>query len=154
MKKLGERLSNMPAKRDDDTLYGELLASNLKKLSEINKLQVKHEIDNIVFRYLLKEQEKQSSYSLPVSSNQPLFHSTTPNIPESSASLPVQDRTLAQMGVSELQNTVSPTHRVQSSNEPVSPVYKVSWKSMLQDEMYNNQYTPGYLFQRQRDTSC
>lgn len=55
MKKLREKLSEN-GKKDDDTLYSELLSTKLRKLSVANKLRAKHDIDNLMFKYLLQEE--------------------------------------------------------------------------------------------------
>ena len=43
-KKLTQRSTQSPAPKDDDILYRELLLSNLRKLSEMQKFQAKHKI--------------------------------------------------------------------------------------------------------------
>ena len=49
-----DRLSS---KKDEDQLFGELLATKLRKLSKLSKLKAKHEIDGIMFRYQLQDEE-------------------------------------------------------------------------------------------------
>ena len=56
MYKLRDRLSSNNEK-DDDQLYGDLLATKLRKLSKINKLKAKHQIDNIMFQFQLEDEE-------------------------------------------------------------------------------------------------
>lgn len=51
MQSLKERLGS---KKDEDQLYGDLLATKMRKLSKINKLKAKHEIDNIMFKFQLE----------------------------------------------------------------------------------------------------
>lgn len=48
MLKLKEKLGT---KKDEDQLYGKLLAAKLRKLTKLSKLKAKHEIDNLVFKY-------------------------------------------------------------------------------------------------------
>ena len=56
MNKLKEKLN---LKKDDDQLYGDLLATKLPRLSSLNKLLAKHEIDNITFKFMLHNEEDQ-----------------------------------------------------------------------------------------------
>ena len=56
MNKLNEQLNS---KKDDNQLYGEMLATKLRILSSSNKLHAKHEIDNIMFKYKLRNEEDQ-----------------------------------------------------------------------------------------------
>ena len=60
MKKLGEKLEHPqePKQKDDDTLYGELLTAKLEKLSGLNKLRAKYEIDNLMFKYMIAHEEE------------------------------------------------------------------------------------------------
>ena len=53
--KLKEKLNS---KKDEDKLYGDLLATKLRSLSEINKLKAKHKIDNIMFTFQLQQDEE------------------------------------------------------------------------------------------------
>ena len=46
MNKLKEKLNT---EKDDDQLYGDLLATKLRRISSSGKLHAKHEIDNIMF---------------------------------------------------------------------------------------------------------
>ena len=57
MVKLKEKLNS---KKDEDGLYGDLLATKLRSLSKINKLKSNHEIDNIIFRFQF-QQDKESN---------------------------------------------------------------------------------------------
>ena len=53
--KLRDRLSSKKNDtKDEDQLYGDLLATKLRKLS---KLKAKHEIDNVMFKYQLENEE-------------------------------------------------------------------------------------------------
>ena len=56
MNKLKEKLNT---KKDDDQLYGDLLPTKLRRLSRSSKLRAKHEIDNIMFKYMLQSVEDQ-----------------------------------------------------------------------------------------------
>ena len=56
MNKLKEKLNS---KKDDDQLYRDLLATKLWRLSSSSKLRAKHEIDNIMFKYMLQSVEDQ-----------------------------------------------------------------------------------------------
>ena len=51
MQQIERQLSAPSVEKDEDTLYGELMAANLRKLSVDNKLMAKHKIDTIIFRY-------------------------------------------------------------------------------------------------------
>ena len=55
MVKLKEKFSS---KKNEHGLYGDLLATKLRSLSKINKLKDKHEIDNIMFRFQLQQDEE------------------------------------------------------------------------------------------------
>ena len=55
MVKLKEKLNS---KKDEDKLYGDLLATKLRSLSKINKLKAKHKIDNIMFTFQLQQDEE------------------------------------------------------------------------------------------------
>ena len=50
MNKLKEKLNS---KKHDNQLYGDMLATKLRRLSSSNKLRAKHEIANIMFKYML-----------------------------------------------------------------------------------------------------
>ena len=56
MNKLKEKLNS---KKDDDQLYGDLLANKLRWLRSSSKLRAKHEIDNVMFKYMLLNEEDQ-----------------------------------------------------------------------------------------------
>ena len=87
MNKLKEKLNS---KKDDDQLYGDLLPTKLRRLSRSSKLRAKHEIDNIVFKYMLQNEEDQQANvqaaardqftsppptpSTPIQANNPIYH--------------------------------------------------------------------------------
>ena len=50
MSKLKEKLNS---KEDDDQVYGHLLATKLRRLLSSSKLPAKHEINNIMLKYML-----------------------------------------------------------------------------------------------------
>ena len=58
MNKLKEKLYS---KKDDDQLYGDLFATKLRRLSSPSKLRAKHQIGNIMFKYMLKNEEDQQA---------------------------------------------------------------------------------------------
>ena len=58
MNKLKEKLNS---KKDYDQLYGDLLASKLRRLSSSSKLRTKHEIGNIMFKHMLQNEEDQQT---------------------------------------------------------------------------------------------
>ena len=58
MNKLKEKLNS---KKDDDQIYGDLLATKLRRLLSSSKLRAKHEIDNIMFKYMLQNEEDQQA---------------------------------------------------------------------------------------------
>ena len=58
MNKLKEKLNS---KKDDDQLYGDLLANILWRPSSASKLRAKHEIDNPMFKYMLQNEEDQQA---------------------------------------------------------------------------------------------
>ena len=62
MQKLEEKLFAVGDKCED-TLYGELLTKKFKKLACKAKLRAKHEIDNIMFKYLSVEFTEQHDSS-------------------------------------------------------------------------------------------
>ena len=59
MQQIERRLSAPSVEKDEDALYGELMAANLRKLSADNKLMAKHEIDNIIFRYMYAQRRQE-----------------------------------------------------------------------------------------------
>ena len=61
MKHLETRLSTPSVGKDDEALYGELLASNLRKLDKDNQLLAKHDIDNVIFRYLYAQRQQEKT---------------------------------------------------------------------------------------------
>ena len=54
MSTLKERLE---AKKDENQLYADLLAAKLRKLTKLNKVRAKHEIDNLMFKCELQDVE-------------------------------------------------------------------------------------------------
>ena len=58
MQSLKDRLGS---KKDEGQLYGELLATKMKKLSKINKLKAKHEIDNIMFKFQFEDESNSTT---------------------------------------------------------------------------------------------
>ena len=87
MNKLKEKLNS---KKYDDQLYGDLLATKLRRLSSSSKLHAKYEIYNIMFKYMLQNEEDQqvniqasardqftsppSTPSSPIQANSPVYH--------------------------------------------------------------------------------
>ena len=55
LKSIGQKIASNTEERCEDTIYGELLASKLKKLPYHSKIRAKHEIDNIMFKYEILE---------------------------------------------------------------------------------------------------
>ena len=49
--------ARLEAKKDEDQLHADLLAAKLRKLTKLNKLRAKHEIDNLMFKYELQDEE-------------------------------------------------------------------------------------------------
>ena len=77
MLQLKERISS---KKDEDDLYGQLLAAKLKRMSRINRLKAKHEIDNLMFKFQLEEEGKENNIPLTLqhTSSQPIFEASSP----------------------------------------------------------------------------
>ena len=87
MNKLKEKLNS---KKDDDHLYGDLVATKLQRLSSSSKLRAKHETDNIMIKYMLQNEEDQQAnvkvaardqftsppptLSAPIQANSPVYH--------------------------------------------------------------------------------
>ena len=87
MNKLKEKLN---LKKDDDQLYDDLFATKLRRLSSSSILRTKHEIDNIMFKYMLQNEEDQQAHvqaaardqftsalptpSIPIQANSPVYH--------------------------------------------------------------------------------
>ena len=87
MNKLKEKLNS---KKYDDQLYGDLLATKVRRLSSSSKLHAKYEIYNIMFKYMLQNEEDQqaniqasardqftsppSTPSSPIQANSPVYH--------------------------------------------------------------------------------
>ena len=49
--------ARLEAKKVENQLYADLLAAKLRKLTKLNKLRAKHEIDNLMLKYELQEVE-------------------------------------------------------------------------------------------------
>lgn len=77
MLKLREKITS---KKDEDDLYGQLLATKLKRMSKINKLKAKHEINNLMFKFQLEEEEKENNIHLTPQHylSQPIFEASSP----------------------------------------------------------------------------
>ena len=58
MNKLKEKLNS---KKHDNQLYSDMLATKLRRLSSSNKLRAKHEIANIMIKYMLQNEEDQQA---------------------------------------------------------------------------------------------
>ena len=104
----------------------------MKKLSELSKLRAKNEIDNIMFNYLVSEQEKQITTQATVTASMPAFLER---------SLPPID------SFQQKSDMVSPP-----SSFSKTPVYNrtTSYLEMLQENS-PNQYVSGNLLQRYRN---
>ena len=74
MNKLKEKLNS---KKDDDQLYGDLLASKLWRLSSSSK----HLIDNIMFKYMLQNEEDQQANVQAAARDQFTSPPPTPSTP-------------------------------------------------------------------------
>ena len=87
MNKLKEKLNS---KKNDGPLYGDLFAIKLQRLSNSSKLRTKHEIGNIIFKYMLQNEEDHQTNveaaardqftspsqapSKPIQANSPVYH--------------------------------------------------------------------------------
>ena len=78
MNKLKEKLNS---KKDGDQLYGDLLATKLRRLSSSSKLCAKHEIDNIMFKYMLQNEEDQQENVQAIARDQFTSPRPTPSTP-------------------------------------------------------------------------
>ena len=78
MDKLKEKLNS---KKDDDQLYGDLLATKLRRLSSSSKLRAKHETDNIMFKYMLQNEEYQQANVQAAARDQFTSPPLTPSTP-------------------------------------------------------------------------
>ena len=78
MDKLKEKLNS---KKDDDQLYGDLLATKLRRLSSSSKLRAKHETDNIMFKYMLQNEEYQQANVQAAARDQFTSPPLTPSAP-------------------------------------------------------------------------
>ena len=81
MRQLEKRLSAPAVEKDDDRLYGDLLTVNLRKLSSDCKLLAKHEIDNVMFKYLLAQRQQENSMQEPSVPPTPTLTPTEPLSP-------------------------------------------------------------------------
>ena len=59
MQQLEKRLVGQSVAKEEDALYGELMAANLRKLSSDNNLVVKHEIYNVMLRHLYAQRQQE-----------------------------------------------------------------------------------------------
>ena len=66
--------------RDDCAIYGEYVASELRKLSGYSQMMVKHAINNILFEGALGKYDKPNptQFPVPVPTSSPIPHSHSP----------------------------------------------------------------------------
>ena len=149
MNKLKEKLNS---KKDDDQLYGDLLATKLRRLSSSSNLRAKHEVDNIMFKYMLQNEEDQQanvqaaardqftspppSTSTPIQANSPVYHQ------------PYHQPSYQQQAIpSRLYTVISTVFKQQESNVNQNPTFT----DMLNNDFSSNPIMPGDLFQRLRE---
>lgn len=76
-------------KKDDCTIFGEMVASQLMKLNKRNQAVVKHEMNNLLFDFEMKEIENSTS-QIPAVSN-PNFEEFFEEITEESQDPELQE---------------------------------------------------------------
>jgi len=141
---LKKRLSST---KDDDQLYGDLLATKMRKLTKITKLQAKHEIDNIMFKFQLQDetntfvpQQRNTNINEMLRSPPP-----TPLTPLKASSPVYQPQQSAdQMNLPDInsfRNFHEPNHQNQSR----------ILVNMLNSQPSQDQMTNGDLFRRMRE---
>ena len=78
MNKSKEKLNS---NKVDDQLYSDLLATKLWSLSSSSKLHAKHEVDNIMFKYMLDNEEDQQANVQAAARDQFTSSPPTPSTP-------------------------------------------------------------------------
>ena len=139
------------SKKDDDQLYGDLLATKLWRLSSSSKLRAKHEIDNIMFKYMLQNEEAQQPNSQDASRDQFTSHLPT-SLTLIQANSPVyhqpyQQPSYQQQAVPSRQfPNINCFQTQQEGNVKQNPTFT----SMLDTDFLPNLIKPGDLFKRLR----
>ena len=149
MNKLKEKLNS---KKDDDQLYCDLLATKLRRSSSSSKLRAKHEIGNIMFKYMIQNEEDQQANvqagardpftsplptpSTPIQVNNPACHQ------------PYQQPSYQQQAIPSRQfPNINCFQTQQESNVNQNPTFT----SMLNNDFSSNPIMPGDLFKRLRE---
>ena len=142
MMKLKERLTS---KKDEDQLYGDLLATKLRKLSKLNKLKVKHEIDNIIFKYELQNEEYSSIPQQPHQfANETLRSPPLTPKPSLESSSPVYQPQTNQINLPGISSFTNPLQR----NQLNQGYQNYSYVNALNSEASQDQMMNGDLFRR------
>ena len=121
----------------------------MRKLSTVNKLRAKHEIDNILFNYLLQEeshQERQlnSTFVSPPPTPTPIMDAGSPVFPPSQISH--QSSNLP--SISTFQNKVY--HNLNQTGA-VHGLSKKSYTGFISDESPGNDISVGDIFRKFRE---
>ena len=61
VKVLHKRLENAPANADQDVVFGKMIAGELKSFPEHIKFRVKHDINNVIYKYKISQLEAAAS---------------------------------------------------------------------------------------------
>lgn len=66
---------------DDDDLFGKIIAAEVRKFPEAIKFRVKHEINNVIFNYKVRQTESVSDLTIPLQSPSASSASLSPVYP-------------------------------------------------------------------------
>ena len=144
MNKLKEKLNS---KKDDDQLYGDLLATKLRRLLNSRKLRAKHEINNIMFKYMLQNEEDQQTNVLAAARDQftspPPTPSTSIQANSPAYHQPYQQPSYQQQAIPSRQfPNINCFQTQQESNVNQNPTFT----RMLNNDFSSNPIMPGDLF--------
>ena len=154
MNKLKEKFNS---KKDGDQLYGDLLATKLRRLLSSSKLGVNHEIDNIMFKYMLQNEKDQQVNVQAATRDQFTSSPPTPSILiQADSSIyhqPYQQPSYQQQAIPSRQFPGIDCFQTQQESNVNQ---NLTFTSMLNTSMLNNDFSlnpimPGNLFKRLRE---
>ena len=146
MNKLKEKLNS---KKDDDQLYGDLLATKLRRLSSLSKLRAKHEIDTIMFKYRLQNEDDQQANVQAAARGQFTSPPPTPSTPIQTKS-PVYHQPYQQLSYQQqaIPSRQFPNINCFQTRQESSVNQNPTFTGMLNNNFSSNPIMPGDLFKR------
>ena len=149
MNKLKEKFNS---KKDGDQLYGDLLATKLRRLLNSSKLGVNHEIDNIMFKYMLQNEKDQQVNVQAATRDQFTSSPPTPSILiQADSSIyhqPYQQPSYQQQAIPSRQFPGIDCFQTQQESNVNQ---NLTFTSMLNNDFSLNPIMPGNLFKRLRE---